>query len=324
MITDGITGNRSEEHSTIRVPSYHSASTLSEAFAVAQNHAGSFSYVAGGTDLMVRRKQGLEDSCCLIDLTRIGELQGVYIKERNIEIGGLTTLHELSEYKNNGERLPLLREAALSVGGPAIRYSATLGGNLLCENRCTHYNQSEFWRTAVGFCLKCAGHTCHVSGGKTVCYARYVSDTAPALLCLNARTVVGYPDGEKTIPLRELFSGDGVHPLNLGKYGIIKRIQIPLPFPEKTWFRKLRPRKAMDFTSLTIAMARREGRITIAMSGVAMAPVFTENNEINISVEPLIKEVWKQCKIVDNDYFSKEYRKEMAGVFLRQGMEAVG
>ena len=81
-------------------------------------------------------------------------------------IGAMETLADLERYNLIKEKLPGLAMAAHSVGSPAIRETATIGGNILCENRCLFYNQSDWWREAIGFCLKSNGDTCIATGAR--------------------------------------------------------------------------------------------------------------------------------------------------------------
>ncbi len=71
----------------------------------------------------------------------------------------------------------------------------TLGGNVLLDTRCQWYNQTYFWREALGFCLKKDGTLCHVVAGGTSCVAAASNDTAPALMTLGAQLVIEGPSG---------------------------------------------------------------------------------------------------------------------------------
>lgn len=296
---------------------YLKPATTKEAFALVEEHREKFSFLAGGTDMMILRRQKINTSECLIDLSAINEMKEISFGKKFLRIGGLVTLDEISKNEKIKNEFPLLCEATDSVASPTIRKSATIAGNILCENRCFYYNQSEFWRTAINFCLKCHGDVCHVSNGKNVCYARYVSDTAPALICLGASLIIENKDGERTVPLEKFFTGDGIKPNNLKKGEIIKTILIPLNQSLKTFFRKLRVRKSVDFTSLTVAVScDNKEKIKIALSGVSMEPVIVEENIKLIPREKIIDKVLKKCKIVENDFLPMKYRKEMVKVFL--------
>src|SRR3989442_13854949 len=82
----------------------------------------------------------------------------------------------------------------------------TLGGNLCLDTRCVYVNQTYFWRSALGFCLKKDGTVCHVVAGGKRCVAAASNDTAPVLLALDASVKTISPRGERTIALHEFRS----------------------------------------------------------------------------------------------------------------------
>ena len=131
--------------------SYSSPRTIPEAISLVQNKP-SFAFIAGGTDLMVRRSMGLDAAEHLVDISRIRELHGIVMKADTVSIGATTTLAELATSPIILSHLTALAQAALSIASPPIRNSATVAGNLMCENRCIYYDQSEFWQTAAGGC----------------------------------------------------------------------------------------------------------------------------------------------------------------------------
>ena len=76
--------------------------------------------------------------------------------------------------------------AASSVASTLIRQQATVGGNLVVETRCFYFNQTEFWRRSVGYCMKADGDVCLVVPQKERCYAAYSGDLAPVLMRITA------------------------------------------------------------------------------------------------------------------------------------------
>lgn len=201
-----------------------------------------------------------------------------------MRIGALEILEELKFKKEIVEEFPLLIESALSVGAPLLRKTATIGGNILCENRCLFYNQSEWWRESAGFCLKCEGDVCIATKGKKVCYSELVSDTAPALIAMDA--VIELTDIEKIsrVKLESIYTGDGVTPRNLSETAILTAILLPLNREFKTDFQKLRERESLEFTSLTCAVAAdKNGKLKIALSGVDPKAVVVEGTVMMIN-----------------------------------------
>lgn len=292
--------------------------TINEAIGKAKANAGHFKYLAGGTDVMVNRYQGNETSLCLIDITKIDELKGISKQDNYLRIGSLEILEELKFNTEIKTEFPMLIEAALSVGAPLLRKTATIGGNVLCENRCLFYNQSEWWREAVGYCLKCEGDICIATGGKNACFSELVSDTAPALIAMNAEIEFIDENGKQKQKLENIYTGDGVKPRNLSETAIVTAILLPLNKNYKTAFFKLRERESLEFTSLTSAVAvDKNGNIKIALSGVDPKPVVVEGTTSD-DIQELIKKAVKSARAVENDMYSRKYRREMIAVFLEK------
>ncbi|MBW8051838.1 MAG: hypothetical protein FVQ77_16170 [Cytophagales bacterium] len=295
--------------------------SVDEAICFAINSKDDFTYLAGGTDVMPLKFEGNNNKKHLIDLYHISELKNVKIEKDHISIGAAVTLSELIRCKDIISNFPILYEAASVIASAVIRSSATIGGNILCENRCKFYNQSEWWRNAIGYCLKCDGEICIASGGPKKCYAVFVSDLTPALICLDAQLEYLDREGSYTIYLEDMYTGDGLIPCNLPSEAIITKINIPFNRNYKTFFRKLRPRNSIDFTNLTVAMCiRGNGKLKISLSGMASKPLTFSFDKLP---DPymLIKNISKKCPIVENLYYSRLYRKEMLNVYLKEGFE---
>ncbi len=294
---------------------------LSEAIQLAYEYKASFRYLAGGTDILVNKFQHNEEACCLIDITGIKDLQEVVTAGNRLKIGSLVKLDDLKNYEIIQEHFPALLEAAHAVASPILRRTGTLGGNILCENRCLFYNQSEWWREAVGNCLKCDGDVCIATGGKKACFSKFVSDTAPVLISMDAEIEVLDKDQTKMIPLESIYTGNGIYPRNLPPTSILKNISIPLDRSFKTIFKKLRPREAVDFSSLTtVVTLQSTGKLKIVIGGVDPKPVVIEGI-LNGTTEQYILTALKKCRVVENDYYSRAYRREMIAVFLQQSFD---
>lgn len=300
---------------------YLKAKTVEEAISFAKENENNFRYLAGGTDVIVNKFQGNDEKNCLIDISGIQELKNVSQEKGFIQIGSLVKLDELKNYSLLKCNFPALIEAAHSVASPMLRKTATLGGNVLCENRCVFYNQSEWWRKAVGYCLKCDGDICIATGGTKACFSKFVSDTAPVLIALNAQLEIADVNGESIIPLEKIYSGDGLNPRSLSKTSIIESILIPTDKTYQCVFKKLRPREAVDFTSLTTVVSlSSDEHIRIVIGGVDPKPILMEGTVHDNKVD-LIKRATKKPRIVDNDFFSRKYRKEMISVFLERSFK---
>lgn len=297
---------------------YYKPATLEEAILIASQNLLHCKFIAGGTDIMPNKFQGNDTTTQFIDITKLEELKGIRKDKDYLYIGALTRLDDLKKSKDICDEFPILLEAAHAVGSPIIRKTATLGGNILCENRCIYYNQSEWWREAVGFCLKCNGNICIATGGKKACFSEFVSDTAPALISMNAKVRLIEPEGERIIPLEELYTGDGVNPKTIKNSTLLKEIILPLGQNFKCAFKKLRLRESLEFTSLTTAVSvNNQNTVRIVLAGVDPKPVLVEG-KLTYDKEELIKKAIKGGRAVENDMFSRTYRREMIGVFLNK------
>lgn len=299
---------------------YFRPRSIEEAVQLAAEHADS-RFLAGGTDVLVNKFHGTDTRACLIDLTGIPELYQVWKKEDMLYVGALIALDALKQQAEIVREFPVLLEAAQSVAAPVIRKTATLGGNILCENRCIFFNQSAWWRQAAGFCLKCNGEICIASGGKKNCFSKFASDMAVALISLDATVEVLEKDGGYEVPLEEIYTGDGVNPRLPGSAALVKAIGIPLGRGFRSVFKKLRRRKSLEFSSLTsVVTTDRDGHIRIVLGGVDPRPVLVEGTTDDDRAA-LIHKAVKKARIVNNDTYPRLYRKEMTGVYLNKSFE---
>jgi len=297
---------------------YIKASTVEQAQSLAREHKGCFRYLAGGTDVMVNRFQGNDTAGVLIDISGIPALKDVFITDQHLVIGALISLQDLSVHSAISDHFPVLAKAVNSVASPTIRKTATLGGNLLCENRCIFYNQSEWWREATGYCLKSNGSVCLAGGGSKHCFAKFVSDTAVSLISLNACVELSDFSGTSIKPLESIYTGNGINPVGISPGAIIKAIHIPLIKAIRIVYKKLRKRETLDFTSLTTAVSvTREGDIRIVLGGVHAKPVIVDGHAGD-DLHTMIAEAVSRSRMVDNDTYSRKYRKDMITVFLER------
>lgn len=288
---------------------YALPNTIDEALAIAAD-ALQPAFLAGGTDLYVSKQQGNRSADVWIDLSRLTDLCAIKIEDDTLIIGAMTTLETIIRHSIIEKELPVLQKAAHSVATPVIRRTATLGGNLLCENRCIFFNQSEWWRRAAGFCLKCNGDVCIATGGYKKCLSKFVSDTAPVLIAAGATSTIRSMEETRTMPLETLYSGDGIRPINKDQNSLLTTISVPLDKSLKMAFKKLRPRKSLDFTSLTMAVAKSaDGNVRIAIGGVDPQPVLIAGHISD--ADDLIKQAVKKPRVIENDYYPRTYRKQM-------------
>ena len=140
-------------------------------------------YLAGGTDMVVNIRRGIERPTALVDLTGIEELSFHRRRRRTGSISARPSRCRPSPRTRRSRRdYRAVAEAAAEVAGPTHRNYGTVGGNLCLDTRCLFYNQSEWWRKSNDYCLKHRGEVCHVAPGGKRCFAAFSGDLAPAAL----------------------------------------------------------------------------------------------------------------------------------------------
>lgn len=238
----------------LRMPGFkfHAPHSAQEAVALMQRLPNAM-YVAGGTDLLPNIKHRIFQPEHVIGLANAVPLGWSQVGDVLV-IGAGTTLSQLSTLT----AIPALAHAAGLVAGPQIRNMGTLGGNVLLDTRCVYYNQSEFWRKALGHCLKCEGTWCHVIASERTCVATQSSDTVPLLLAMDASLDLIGPDGARSLPLRSLYHFDGKQHLKLQAGELLTHVRVPMPGPgARSAYKKLRVRGGIDFPMLGVGIAGR-------------------------------------------------------------------
>lgn len=240
-------------------------------------------YLAGGTDLLVNLRRGLDRPKLLIDLSAVDELRDFAVTERGVNLGACTILEDIAEAPAMRERYRAVAEAAAAVAGPATRSLATLGGNLCLQTRCVYYNQSEWWRRANNYCLKRQGTVCHVAPQGQHCHAAFSGDLAPALMVLDAEADIVGPSERRRIRLADLYHEDGRAHLALGADEVVAGIHLP-PDPPPSSYAKARVRGAIDFplAGVGVALTIEDGtigRLRVAITGTNSRPLLLQGTD---------------------------------------------
>jgi 4-hydroxybenzoyl-CoA reductase subunit beta len=291
--------------------------------------------LAGGTDIVPNLKYGMYDTQRLVALRGLSrELR--YVRETPggpFRLGALCTIDELAHSEVLRSRLPALADACSQIAGPQLRRMGTLGGNLCLDTRCVYINQSYFWRSALGFCLKKDGTACHVVAGGKRCVAAASNDTAPVLLSLDASVRIVSPRGERIVPLREFYVADGVHNTVLGPDELLVEVQVPASAAYKRQaFAKLRTRAAIDFPALNLAVAleldgNALGTVSLAVSALAARPALIKGLQDLRGkpadarlAEELGRRAQKQCKPLTNIGVDPDWRRDVLPVLVRRAV----
>lgn len=258
--------------------SLHEPETLAEARALISSLGPEARLVAGGTDLLPAMKLGLAAPAHLVSLRRVRELDGLDRRGEHLRIGAMTSLEQIAEDPELRVFARALVEAAGAVGGPHHRRMGTLGGNLCLDTRCRYVDQSEFWRSALGYCLKKGGSVCHVVPKGRNCVAAASNDTAAAALALGAEVAIVSAGGERALPVSDLYTADGVKNTTLCQGEIVSALAVPRRPRRTSAYEKLRRRGAIDFPLLSIAVCAdrdeddRISSLRVVVSALAAKP----------------------------------------------------
>lgn len=311
---------------------YHRPRTVEEAAALLARHPGRARVIAGGTDLMPNMKHGLFTPQHVIALRQIGELHGIEERDGELVIGAAESLAAVSRHPLVQRHFAALAQAAGSVAGPQLRNMGTIGGNLCLDTRCTYYNQTHFWRSALGFCLKKDGDVCHVTKVGRKCVAAHSADTAPVLMTLGAQADLVSVDGTRSVAVTDFFVADGIENTVRGWNEIVTRIRIPLPPPGlRTAFRKLRQRAAIDFPLLNVAVAAELDGLTIrdmrmVVSALGSRPrVIAGLDKVAVgrtldeeTADAIAQRAFQQCHPLTNIIVDPDWRRAMVPVHVRR------
>jgi CO/xanthine dehydrogenase FAD-binding subunit len=218
---------------------YFRPESLDELLTLLSAHAPHARLLAGGTDLMVRARKGLDDRLVVVDVKRVAALRADVTRVGNaIRIGARAVITDIVDDASIRRHFPALVEAALMVGSIQIRNRATLAGNL--------------------------------------CNASPAADTAPALLAYSAVVNVIGRDGPRSLPLNDFFTGPGRSILRQGE--VVMSVDLPLPAePTGGAFERLTRRHGVDLAIVNLCCVIREsGTARFAFGAVGPRPILVE------------------------------------------------
>lgn len=324
----------------LRLPSFDvlAPSSVDEVLAILAVEGQDTRLVAGGTDLLPNLKHRLAQPDVLISLHGVASLREMKLEDDALVIGAGVTLATLAHDERLRDVLPSLATAAGCVAGPAIRNTATLGGNLHLDTRCRWVNQSDFWRSSLGGCLKSDGDVCHVVQGGKRCVAALSSDIVPVLISLDATLELASVRGRRTVALADYYQNDGVAHTGREPDELLTSVRVPLPEgPRRSAYVKWRVRNSIDFPLVSVAV-----RIDLTEDEAAIAQVRVvagvlgakpkvigrldevKGDELDAAAATLIAEaVHDQCKPLPNVPGDAEHRREMIRVLTRRTIEAL-
>ena len=282
---------------------YLKPDTLEGALDLLDTHGSDAKILAGGTDLLVRMKKGLLKPKFLISLKALDELSYIKKEKNYIKVGARTSLADIIASDLINKDAAALSQACEKIGAVTIQHvRGTIGGNILQDNRCHHYNQSEFHRSGRQHCHKDGGKICYAREEADRCNSTCQSDGATALMALDASITLAKKDGKRTVNLADFYTAEGIMPFSMEPDELLEEIVIPVQGACSA-YERLAYRSAIDYP--------------IVCAGVLIKPSSTQKDEIDdvrivvgaMGRSPLFlaqaSSFLKEKKLNDTDAFKK-------------------
>ena len=263
---------------------YHRPGDIASAIGILQEHGDEARVIAGGHSLIPMMKLRMAEMGHLIDLQAIDELKGIEVGSETVTLGAMVTQHELITHDGLASAIPLIREAALQIADPQVRYMGTVGGN--------------------------------VANGDP-------GNDMPGLMqCLNATFHLSGPDGARDVAAREFY--EAAYFTAREDEEILTRISIPVPGAGVGQAYEKQKRKIGDYATAAAAVMVGNGTASVAMTNLADTPIWSENasnaladGDVNGCVTAMLDAI---DPVADNRG-PVEFKKHVAAVMLRRAID---
>ena len=263
---------------------HFNATSIDDAVLILKRYGGRANLVAGGTDIIGKMKDQILPAYpeALVNLKKIPNMDAIREEEGLLKVGAMAILEDIAHNPLIRERYAALAEAAGRTASPHLREMGTLGGNICQDIRCWYYRHPDNRFS----CLRKRGSRCYalegdnryhsIFGGSVEegCVAVHPSDTAPALIALDA----SIRTSKKTIKAENFFRVDVSKTTVLDDDEIVTEVQIPTPPKNaKTTFLKFALRKSIDFpiVNCAVMIASSKGKVEkarICLNAVYVTP----------------------------------------------------
>ena len=273
--------------------------TIDDAIRLLDTHGADALVLAGGLDSMDWLKDRLKRPRVVVDLSGVKELRGVKEANGGLEIGAMTSLTEIVKHPVVRDKYAILVKAAELVASPQIRNQGTIGGNVSQDTRCWYYRGG--WS-----CYRAGGNICYADTPTALnrehaifdadrCVAVNPSDTAPALVALDAQMVIRGPRGERTVNAEDYWIGPGIDITRMNVLRpneLLVAIRIPATWAgAHFYFEKVRDRQVWDFPLVNVAAAIKPdgtniGEARLVVNAVAATPKRLKNVEAAVVGRP--------------------------------------
>jgi xanthine dehydrogenase YagS FAD-binding subunit len=282
--------------------------SVDDALKLLDRHGADALVLAGGLDSMDWLKDRLKRPKAVVDLGQIAGLRGIKEANGGLEIGAMTPLTEVVRHPMVKEKFSLLMEAAELVASPQIRNQGTIGGNVSQDTRCWYYRGG--WT-----CYRAGGNICYADTPTAInrehaifdadrCVAVNPSDTAPALVALDAQMVIKSSKGERVVNAEDYWIGPGIDITRMNVLApneLLVAIRIPSTFAgAQFYFEKVRDRQVWDFPLVNVAAAIKPnggniGEARLVVNAVAATPKRLKNVEAAVVGKPRNEETAKMA-----------------------------
>lgn len=273
--------------------------SVADALTLLETHGTDAWVLGGGMDSFDWLKDRAKRAAVVVDLSQVSELRGIKEVDGGLEIGAMTTLTEVVRHPVVQAKFSILSQAAELVASPQIRNQGTLGGNISQDTRCWYYRSG--WT-----CYRAGGNICYADTPTAInrehailaadrCVAVSPSDTAPALIALDAQMVIRRAGGERVVAADEYFVGPGTDITRmtvLRPNELLTAIRIPATWANATfYFEKVRDRQVWDFPLVNVASAMKAtggtiDQVRLAVGAVAAVPLRLTAVEAAVAGKP--------------------------------------
>jgi 4-hydroxybenzoyl-CoA reductase beta subunit len=282
----------------VRLPrfEYLEPGSLKETLNLLSIHKDDAKVLAGGTDLLVRMKKGLLKPKIIVSLKALSELSYIKKDDSSIKIGARTPIADIIASDLIRQEAFALFEACDKIGAISIQhYRGTIGGNILQDNRCIHYNQSEFHRSGRQPCHKDGGKICYARDASDRCNSTCQSDGATALMALGAKLTFTRKSGNRAVDIDNFYTTDGIMPFAMESDELLKEIVIPIQSC-KSSYKRLAYRSAIDYpivcaSVLLKASGTQKDEIEdarIVVGAIARSPLFLVQESSSLKGKSLL------------------------------------
>lgn len=263
---------------------YHRPTDIAAALSVLQQHGDEARVIAGGHSLIPMMKLRMATMGHLIDLQDIDALKGIEVGAETVTLGAMVTQHELITHEGLAEAVPLIKEAALQIADPQVRYLGTVGGN--------------------------------VANGDP-------GNDMPGLMqCLNARFELSGPDGVRAVAARAFY--EAAYFTARDDEEILTRIMIPVPGRGVGYAYEKQKRKIGDYATAAAAVMIGDGVASVAMTNLADTPVWSEAAGAALAAGDVAACVSAMMGAIDpvaDNRGPVAFKKHVAAVILRRAIE---